>query len=68
MAATPAPERASIGGGMHMGAIALFINRRLPVPAFQVREHGDTLILTTEALALTYRIGADSLTASNIDV
>jgi alpha-glucosidase (family GH31 glycosyl hydrolase) len=45
-----------------------FINRRLPVPAFHVREHGDTLILTTGALTLTYLLGADSLSASNIAV
>ncbi len=45
-----------------------FVNRRLPVPAFQHSRVGEWMIIQTEALALRYRPGGGRFSASNTEI
>lgn len=49
-------------------ASLVFINRRLPVPAFQTAEQGDWLLLSTEKLTLRYKRKSGAFRADNLQV
>jgi alpha-glucosidase (family GH31 glycosyl hydrolase) len=46
----------------------LFLNRRLPVPPMTKTEKDGYLTLTTERLALRYRVGSGRFTAENLEI
>ena len=43
-----------------------FVNRKLPAPAFKVRRSPDSVVIITEDLKLTYRIGTGCFTSENV--
>ena len=45
-----------------------FIKRNLPVPPHHIDQQGDTLVLTTDAITLRYRIDQDSLSPANLRI
>ena len=49
-------------------ASLVFINRRLPVPKFTNTEFGGVLVLTTDALSLTYHRGNAAFSTENLKV
>lgn len=49
-------------------ASLVFINRRMPVPAYKKNFHGIWLILETEKLALKYKINSGKFTKDNLSV
>jgi alpha-glucosidase len=49
-------------------ASLVFINRRQPVPAFRAAVRRGWLTVTTDALALRYRVGSGAFTAANLEI
>ena len=56
------------GGRFEDRPSLVFLNRRLPVPAFRQRPEGGWLLLDTDSLQLRYRIGSGRFGPDNLEV
>ena len=56
----------SADGAFEDRASLTFINRDLPVPKYKVSRSGGRVVIKTEALTLTYKIGDGAFSASNL--
>jgi len=58
----------SADGKFEDRASLVFLNRKLPVPAFTTTARGDTLVIKTDALELRYKRGSGKFTATNLSI
>ncbi len=58
----------SADGKFEDRASLVFLNRKLPVPAFTAATKGDTLVIETSALELRYKKSSGKFTAENLSV
>jgi len=49
-------------------ASLVFLNRRLPVPHFQVQSQDGSLVLTTDSLVLKYKLDSGKFDAANLSI